>query len=345
MAASGGVVEWETVVEEGDAEAWREHGGRLDLAERRFPHAPRPWIDLSTGINPSSWSGVAPPADLRALPSPTALRGLEATAAAMFGIAPERVAALPGSEAGLRALAGLPLPGPYRYVAPSYGTHGAIWQGGRPVAAHDLDAAADDGGTLLLANPNNPDGAILSPDRLLGLSERLRARGGWLVVDEAFADAAAGISLGPHLGGAEPVLVLRSFGKFFGLAGIRLGFLCGPSAALAMVRERFGAWPVSAQAIAVGTAAYHDRAWIADMRERLPARAAALDAVLRRHGLRPIGDCPLFRLVETPGAPALFERLAEAGILTRPFAGRPWLRFGLPGDRSALARLDRALGG
>jgi cobalamin biosynthetic protein CobC len=180
----------------------------------------------------------------------------------------------------------------------------------------------------------------------LAAEELLRlARGseGWLVVDEAFADILPQISVVPHLDASARVLALRSFGKFFGLAGVRLGFAIGPEAMIAALRRKLGSWPVSSAAIRIGTAAYRDTPWIAAMREKLAADAIALDAVLAGHGFDPVGACPLFRLIAGDGA-ALFDRLARQGILTRPFDYAPtWLRLGLPGSDAALARLDRAL--
>ena len=148
----------------------------------------------------------------------------------------------------------------------------------------------------------------------------------------------------PHLTPSDRVIVLRSFGKTFGLPGIRLGFMIAGPAQVAAVRARLGRWPVSASALAYGTAAYRDTGWLDATRNAIAVRAARLDAVLARHGLRATGECPLFRLVATDHAPTLFERLAHAGILTRAFAyDRRWLRLGLPGDEEAFERLDRAL--
>lgn len=80
------------------------------------------------------------------------------------------------------------------------------------------------------------------------------------------------------------------------------------------------------------------------MRDQLQREAQALDALLLGHGYQPIGQSPLFRLIETPHAMALFERLAGQAILTRPFDSQPhWLRIGLPADAMGLARLERAL--
>ena len=308
------------------------HGGRLDAARRAWPDAPEPWLDLSTGINPVPWPVGTDAIDLRALPSPEALARLEAAAATHLGAPAEQVVALPGSELALRLLATLPLPPPHRFLA-GYGSYAAFG-----AVAASLDAVA--GGTLLLGNPNNPDGRVHAPERLLDAA----ARGTWLVVDEAFADAVPRASILPHLAPDARVVVLRSFGKFFGLAGVRLGFAVAPAEVAAALRRLLGSWPLSATAIAIGTAAYRDRAWVAASREALPRRAAAFDAMLARHGLTARGDCPLFRLVESDDASALFARLARAGILTRPFPDRPWwLRVGVPGDAAALARVEGAL--
>ena len=319
---------------------WAEHGGRLEQARHGF--GGESWIDLSTGINPHGWPGVdTVTIDWRALPDPGMLRTLEIEAARHFDADPDCVIALPGTEIGLRLLGDL-LPRPLRHRWPSYRTHAEMAAGSIAIPPEGMaDAAA---GTLVLANPNNPDGQHIAAEALLALLARMQAGNGCLVVDEAFADANPQHSLTSHVGGDLPLVVLRSFGKFFGLAGVRLGFLLGPASLVAKLRARLGAWPVSAAGIAIGTAAYRDTGWIAATRERLPRDAAALDQVLERHGLRPTGACPLFRLIETPDAHALFERLARRSILTRPFDyDRSWLRVGLPPDADALARLNRAL--
>lgn len=321
------------------------HGGRLDEASRRFPDAPGPWIDLSTGINPQAWGPATPPeVDLRRLPSDAALAGLNRAAARAFGAEALPVAALPGSEIGLRALAEAGLPRPWRVVAPAYRSHAAALPGATAISTAQLAEEAARGGTILLANPNNPDGRMVAPVDLLAVAHRLGGKGGVLVVDEAFVDAVPGASLVPHLAPADPVLVFRSFGKFFGLAGVRLGFAVGSAGLVAKQADRLGSWPVSATAIALGTSAYADAGWIDATRAGLAEAATTLDRLLAAHGLSARGDCPLFRLVETGQAADLFEALGRAGILVRPFDYAPtWLRFGLPGDAEALDRLDRAL--
>lgn len=320
-------------------QALRVHGGRIDLAAACYPDAPRPWLDLSTGINPCAWPiARAPAVDLCSLPSPDAVSKLEAAAAAFFGTSAERVVALPGSELGLRALDVLNLPTPVRYVTPSYSTHADAIAGAVPIERGAIDAVAD--GTLLVANPNNPNGHRDVPQRLLAIARA----GAWLVVDEAFADVAPESSIVPLLAPEDRVIVFRSFGKFFGLPGVRLGFMIAPPEHAAAMRMRLGSWPISAHALAYGTAACRDTAWIDAARMSIIARAAKLDAMLSRHGLQARGECALFRLIETDAASDVFERLAWAGILTRTFDHAPhWLRIGVPGDAAAFARLDRAL--
>ncbi|WP_267434574.1 aminotransferase class I/II-fold pyridoxal phosphate-dependent enzyme [Sphingomonas sp. GM_Shp_1] len=314
------------------------HGGRIDAAKALFPNAPVPWLDLSTGINPVPWT---PPEGLKVdaapLPDRSALARLEALAAAHFGVAPERVAAVPGSEMALRLLPLMGVGQPVVAVQPSYGTHGAVASARVDHAA--LKDWAGRAGSLLLANPNNPDGVHRSTRELARLADAQMRAGGWLIVDEAFADAMPEAGCG----GGERVVVLRSFGKFFGLAGLRLGFVIAPPDMVQRLRDLLGDWPVSAHAIAWGSAAYADGNWIAATRIALVERAAALDKALARHGLEAKGDCPLFRMVETPRAAALFLLLAAAGILIRPFADAPErLRFGVP-VASDLARLEEAL--
>ena len=317
------------------------HGGRLDESARRYPHAPLPLLDLSTGINPVAWApATMPDIDLQALPSVTNLAALTQAAAVAFDAPALPITALPGSEIGLRLLAHLDLPKPWRLVGPSYRTHYAALPGAQAITL----AEAGEGGTVLLANPNNPDGRLIAPERLLDLAHGLAAKGGLLVIDEAFADAIDDASILPLLGPQDRVLVLRSFGKFYGLAGVRLGFACGCADLVERLADLLGSWPVSGTAIALGRAAYCDIDWATAARTRLAQDVARLDALLASHGLVAAGACPLFRIVETDRAATLFDRLARAGILVRPFDYAPaWLRLGIPAGDAGFARLDEAL--
>jgi len=316
--------------------AWTWHGGGLETAKRHFGDGD--WIDLSTGINPRPWPGAAEMTfDWQRLPDPPALARLEAVAASYFGVAAQHVCAVPGTEIGLRLVGSL-IGGPAQHVAPGYRTHGDMIAGSMAI---DGTAAQNSAGNMILANPNNPDGRTIDADRV---RELLDGRNGWLLVDEAFADVDPLVSVARSVDDAEKLIVFRSFGKFFGLAGVRLGFVVAPQAIVAALRDRLGAWPLSAAAIAIGNAAYADVDWIAATRQRLPEEATALDAMLAQQGFQPVGACPLFRLIEAENAHALFQRLARCAILTRPFSDRPrWLRIGLPADASALTRLEAAL--
>ena len=318
------------------SDPWTWHGGGLEAAKRRF--GGENWIDLSTGVNPHPWPGAASMSfNWQRLPDTQDLVRLEAVAAGYFGVDASQVCAVPGTEIGLR-LVGALIGGPAQHIAPGYRTHGAMIAGSAAVTWPDT---GDRAGHLILANPNNPDGRALAAGAMQDLLER---RTGWLLVDEAFADADPASSIAASVGDGRRLVVFRSFGKFFGLAGVRLGFVLAPQAIVAALRERLGAWPVSAAAIAIGTAAYADAGWVAAARQRLGEEAAALDAMLARRGHRPVGACPLFRLIEVDDAHALFERLARRAMLTRPFTDQPrWLRLGLPADGSALARLEAAL--
>jgi len=309
--------------------SWHWHGGGIEAARAHFGGGD--WLDLSTGINPHAWpgaDGIVP--DWRRLPEASELAALEAVAARHFGTRPEHVCALPGTEIGLRLIDTI-LPGPARYLAPTYRTHAAIFDG---TATEAFDGAR---GTLILANPNNPDGRLIA-------ASALQAYPDWLIVDEAFADCDPDQSIAYSICDDRKRIIFRSFGKFFGLAGVRLGFVIAPKPIIAQFRARLGTWPVSAAGLAIGAAAYRDAAWIDTMRQKLVLDRRALDAVLARHGLVAKGACPLFCLVETPRATALFEQLARQAILTRPFDYAPhWIRFGLPGSKRALDRLDEAL--
>lgn len=315
------------------------HGGRLDAARTRFSGAAGAWIDLSTGINPTPWPHAgAGQGDWSALPSPEALARLEHTAAGFFGVDSANICATPGSEIGLRLLPSV-LPVPGRHIFPAYRTHGAVFP---PVDPAEDDLARPS--ALLLANPNNPDGLARTADDMRGLLRRQEQANCWLVVDEAFADALPHGSLAGDVGNERRLVVFRSFGKFFGLAGLRLGFVLGPASVVERYRRLLGDWPIHSAGIAIGTAAYADVRWIAQARKQVHASAARLDRLLHGHGFDPAGDCPLFRLIETEAARTLFEKLAHRAILTRPFDYAPgWLRIGLPGNEHAWQRLDNAL--
>jgi len=305
------------------------HGGRVAAAARMF--GGDDWIDLSTGIAPWPYPHGGLALGLDRLPEPGELAGLERAAAQAFGVADAaRVVAVPGTDLALRLLAVVLAAERPAVVRPGYAGHSATWGEARAVAPLADPGDAD---LLVLASPANPDGRVTPPDHLRALARRMT-----LVVDEAYADPAPGLC-----GDAsDRLIVLRSFGKFYGLPGIRLGFaVAGPRIAGAL-RHLLGDWPVSMPAIALGTAAYRDAPWRAEQVDRIETVGAMLDFALSP--LERIGAAPLFRLVRLDDAHRLFRHLCNHAILTRPFADRPdCLRIGPPPDGAALARLTTAL--
>ena len=324
------------------------HGGAVDVARRLFPQAPLPWIDLSTGVNPHAYPlPELDREDWTRLPEAKALFELEAAASFRYGVmAPEIVVAGPGSQALIQAMARLAPKGKVGILGKSYGGHvEAFRAAGREIAEVKWLPDLADFKVAIVVNPNNPDGFISTVDDLLDLHERLDRKRGLLIVDEAFADFDSGETFLQDLP-AYGAVVLRSFGKSYGLAGLRLGFAIPGQDFVAPLRAALGPWPVSGPAIAIGTRALSDLDWSDSMGERLGQEKARLDALLTSCGWEIVGGTRLFRLAARPDAAAAFRRLAEAGILTRPL---PWapdqLRFGIPADEKSWARLAAALGG
>jgi cobalamin biosynthetic protein CobC len=325
------------------------HGGDLTAARRRFPGAPEPFVDLSTGINPHSYPLPQLPSEAFArLPEPAALERLAEIAARAYGASsPDQVAAAPGTQILLPLVFALAPPGRAAVLGPTYAEHvrvaNLVGHGAREAGAVAELGSAD---LVVVVNPNNPDGRIVGKDALLSLADAQRRRGGLLVIDEAFMDVGpADLSLGPEVGRGN-IVVLRSFGKFHGLAGLRLGFALAAPELAARLRATLGPWAVSGPALAAGAAALADRAWAEAMQHALARDAARLDRLLAQAKLDIVGGTALFRLARIPAADALFDHLGRAGILARRFAEQPaWLRFGLPGEEAGWRRLAAALAG
>ncbi|MBI1172733.1 threonine-phosphate decarboxylase [bacterium] len=304
----------------------RDHGGNLDWAKARY--GGDDWIDLSTGINRVPYPVPDLPAEaFTALPARAAMdRLLEVARRAYGSEAP--IVALAGAQAAIQMVPMLRAPGLARVLAPTYNEHAATLRAsGWRVEEVPTLAGLAGADLAVVVNPNNPDGRHHGGEALLALRDRV----GMLVVDESFADPEPGASLAGEAGTAG-LIVLRSFGKFYGLAGLRLGFALGPAAEMARMRDLAGPWPVSGPAIAVGTVAFQDAAWAAATRARLAAEAVALDEICRKIGWQPLGGTSLFRLYDTPDAGLAQEALAEARIWSRIFPySRRWIRLGLPG--------------
>ena len=282
------------------------------------------------------------------LPESDKLASLAAIAAQTYG-APSaaHVVAAPGTQMLLPLVAALVRPGRAAVLMPSYGEFTrAASLAGHDVAEVDGLAAIGDAQLVLVANPNNPDGRLFARNDLVALARNLRAHGGLLVVDEAFMDVgSSGAILAADLSGGN-IVVLRSFGKFFGLAGVRLGFALAAPKIAARLSAMLGPWAVSGPALAIGAKALADAAWIKITRNRLDGSAKKLDGVLTNSNLDLVGGTNLFRLVRTDAAGELFDHLGRAGILVRRFPEQAnWLRFGLPANAQAWRRLRIALAG
>ncbi|KWT65245.1 L-threonine 3-O-phosphate decarboxylase [Hyphomicrobium sulfonivorans] len=322
------------------------HGGDIDAARARYPDAPEPWVDLSTGINPHAYpvpevtSGA-----WRQLPQSFAERDLLLAARRRYGVpADVNIVAAPGSQALIQIVPRLIDASEVAIVGPTYGEHAASWQRcGHRVQEVASIAKTGAARVVIVVNPDNPTGRIFSVEELSALADNLAARDGLLVVDEAFADfVPSDAGLASRL--PASAVLLRSFGKAYGLAGVRLGFAIAHERWCSQLRAEVGPWAVAGPAMEIGTAALRDDAWLAAMAETLAADCRRLDQLLQDAGLAVVGGTQLFRLAECARAPALADALGRAGILVRSFPyNRNWLRFGLPGGAQQWQRLEAVL--
>lgn len=312
-----------------------------------FPNALLPFVDLSTGINPHSYPLFDLPAtSLSRLPEAGRARELIEIAASTYGApSPANVVAAPGTQILLPRVASLVRPGKALVLGPTYAEHARA----AAIAGHEVSEVGDfaalaQANLAIIVNPNNPDGRVIERDRLLALAAGLRAKGGLLVVDEAFMD------VGPRqhslAGDADRggLVVLRSFGKFFGLAGLRLGFVLSDAPTVQKLETQFGPWAVAGPALEYGIRALADIDWQDAMRASLAKAAARLDELFGRFGVPVAGGTTLFRYLRLPDAASLFSALGERGVLLRHFSDRPHvLRAGLPGSELEWQRLESAL--
>ncbi|MGT2439461.1 threonine-phosphate decarboxylase CobD [Bradyrhizobium betae] len=318
----------------------REHGGNLDLVQQRFGGRAEHWIDLSTGINRLPYPvGEVSAHHWQALPSRAEIETLRRAAHHAYRTSAP-VVAMGGAQAAIQLLPQLAPSGGARILAPTYNEYAGVLSAAgwdvQEVSELDALAGAD---VAIVVNPNNPDGRCHLPKDLLALLPRV----GRLVIDESFADAVPQLSLAPEA--ARPgLLILRSFGKFYGLAGLRLGFAIGNAADIEQLAAMSGPWPVSGAAISIGCRALRDDAWAETTSARLVRDCGRLDGMARSQGWRLVGGTPLFRLYETPDALAAQDKLARSQIWSRVFAQRPtWLRLGLPGSEAEWTRLAEVL--
>lgn len=316
-----------------DMHAPRDHGGGIDAAAARYGGTRETWLDLSTGINPQPYPvGHLPDSAWTDLPDRAAQDRFLAAARAFWGV-PDRadVVAAPGASALIARMPWIAAGDRAVIPVPTYNEHAAAFR----AAGWDVQDRGE-APVRVAVHPNNPDGR-----RMLGRDVGGRAL---TVIDESFCDTCPDAS---HVARAdEPgVVVLKSFGKFWGLAGLRLGAMIGPPALCARMREALGPWAVSGPALEIGARALEDRGWAETTRVRLARDAARLDAMLEARGARIVGGTSLFRTCEVADARALQDKLAQSRIWTRVFPySATWIRFGLPGGEDDWRRLWEALG-
>ncbi|UPG94147.1 threonine-phosphate decarboxylase [Luteibacter aegosomatissinici] len=341
-----------------------EHGGRIARAVAHYGIPREQWLDLSTGVSPHAWPVPPIPADAwHRLPEDE--DDLLDAARAYYGC--EHLLAVAGTQAAIQALPKLRPRCRVGVLAPGYAEHAHAWRReGHDVALlpmADLLARAEDFDVRVFISPNNPTGErIPAGDHPVGAhpvsesfsrsatgpvapGERRRSQGEllherrWDIVDEAFADMQPYAFLQPR----EGLILLRSIGKFFGMAGARAGFVAAWPALLDALREQLGPWTLTGPTRFAVTQALRDTAWHRSARDRLHSESAALAATLARSGLPPSGGTDLFQYCLHPDATRLHEALARRGILTRLFTDPPALRLGLPPNDASLARLGSAL--
>ena len=308
----------------------RDHGGGIDAAAARFGGRREDWIDLSTGINPRPYPIPDLPSDAwNALPDAAAQAALENAARAFWHV-PEGAAllAVPGASSAIAHIPSLAPPGTVRISGPTYNEHAASFaEGGwQVVEGGDTDAAVH-------VHPNNPDGRLWQAAET---TAPLR------IIDESFCDITPDATHMP-LATTPGTLILKSFGKFWGLAGLRLGFVIGDPTLVRQLGRMLGPWPVSGPALHIGAAALRDHDWADTTRARLASDAARLDDLMTNAGAQIVGGTPLFRLYDVDDAQQWQTRFAQHHIWTRFFPYNPrWLRLGLP-TPDGWARLERAL--
>ena len=322
------------------------HGGGIAAAAALYGGCVGDWLDLSTGLNPCPPAVPdVPAAAWQRLPDQHLLDEVMIAGRDFYRSGDILPLAVPGTQAAIQMLPRLvPAGARVAILSPTYGEYARVFT--LAGASVDLITGPDDvrgdHALVVAVNPNNPDGRLLPREVLKRLAADLAARGGYLVVDEAFADCTPETSVVDFVPSTPNLIVFRSFGKFFGMAGIRLGFVI----VVPEVRERMatwlGPWAVSGPALSVAATLFHGDAEA--IRRRLAERRAALQRVLTGADLHVAGGTALFALVEDPHAEQLHSHLCRAHILTRKFDYAPtWLRIGLAPDEAADARLAAAL--
>jgi len=321
-----------------------EHGGKLIQAAHQYGIPVDEWLDLSTGLNPLPW-----PAKIVSIDTWSRLPddddGLRQAARDYYG--GEQLLAVAGSQAAIQALPRLRDPSSQIGILdPAYAEHAHAWQSNgfrvTPLTTDKIDEVIEYYDVILLVNPNNPTGERFSVEQCLRWHKQLQQRGGWLIVDEAFIDSTPEHSLVQYTEQSS-LIVLRSLGKFFGLAGARVGFIFAEKTLLAKLADLLGPWPISGPARCIAKLALHDKQWQIDTRAKLTHQSQRLYKLLSNYNLFPDGSTTLFQWVKTINATVIHQQLAQSGILTRLFTEPSSIRFGLPATEQHWSLLEQAL--
>ncbi|MFK5915219.1 MAG: threonine-phosphate decarboxylase CobD [Woeseiaceae bacterium] len=324
------------------------HGGRILAAAEKYHIAKDDWTDLSTGLNPNGWPVPNVPADVwQSLPEEN--DGLQTAACKYYGCQ----ACLPvaGSQAAIQTLPTLRSHSKVGIISPTYAEHEYNWkQAGHDVvqlSIEDVEHTMNRLDVLVVINPNNPTGDLIEADQLLGWHQQLSSRGGWLVVDEAFMDMTPDKSL--VLSGIKPgLIILRSMGKFFGIAGIRCGFVISDNEFLQRLAKKLGPWSLAGPTRYIAQQALLDERWQNKTQYRLNESSERLQKILSQAGLAVKGGTALFQWLEHTHAEEIYETCAKKGLLLRFFEKQtkealPSLRFGLPGNEKQWQQLSTVL--
>ncbi len=320
-----------------------EHGGHLIDAAKKYNIALEQWIDLSTGINPNGWPIPEIPTECwQRLPE--ASDGLLEAAKKYYQC--QAILPVAGSQAAIQSLPLLRKKSIVGVLKPAYAEHAYNWEkAGHSVkylTAENLDQQIEQLDVLILINPNNPSAQHFNRQQLLSWHQTLQQKGGWLIIDEAFADSDGEQSLASYPL-TEGLIILRSIGKFFGLAGIRCGFVIAVEKLLQDLNEQLGPWTISTPSRYIATRALQDKSWQMENRQRLKQQRKRLSSLCNQYSLTVSAETDLFVWIQTPQAHSIYQALAEQAVLCRLFKQPASLRFGLPKNEPEWTVLEQAL--
>lgn len=325
-----------------------QHGGALDRAIAAYGGKREEWLDLSTGINPNPYPVPEVPKDLwHRLPDENLMKDCLAAARRYYEVSGDSaIVAAPGTQALIQLLPQVTQAKKVWIVGPTYNEYERVFGlSADVIVSTELPEAAGDIDLIVVGCPNNPDGRICDYEQVMALGKSIQKRGGFVLIDAAFGDVLSKDQILPVAASdGDGIVVFRSFGKFFGLAGLRLGFAIGPESIVDRFRVMLGPWAVSGPALFVGAEALRDRDWIDSAKSELESKRSRLESVLLTAGLDKVGSTDLFVTGSQSESGSLAKSLAQNRILVRSFEyNSAWIRFGLPADNAGFERLEMAL--